>query len=273
METLDSLVQQLDTFFRVRELDTDPAFGHWVPQTYSETEIPWRHIFENDQFLAESQPGDLLFTHHPIDMECGDPHGEWGRGFLPIDRPHLDALVARKLSVYSCHAPLDTHSGLSTNTAIAVALDATVIDRFLPYGNGFAGLLCTIPKTNTDALTERCLALFDIAYVDFGGQKREEIECIAITAGGGDRVACMREVEERGAQAYLTGEIHHHIDAPEWRTRFREMEQFLSETKMSAIGVSHAASEFFVMKTQMAAWFHENFDVGVRALVEPHWWR
>lgn len=304
MVALDSFVQKLDAYFGVRELDSDPAFAHWLPQAYSETDFPWRDIFEEtfcsrfnglmlrgsqkvvsvfcaafpspfilDQFIAQSQPGDLLFTHHPINMECGDPQGEWGRGFHAIDRRHLDAVIAQRLSIYSCHAPLDTHSELSTNSAIAAALKATVLDRFLPYGNGFAGLLCTIPKTNTETLIESCREVFDIPYVDFGGQKRHEIECIAITAGGGDRVACMREVEERGAQAYLTGEIHHRIDTPEWRERFREMEKFLSKTRMSAIGVSHAASEFLVMKTDMAAWFSQHFDVEVRLLPETRWWR
>lgn len=304
MAALDLVVQKLDAYFGVRELDRDPAFAHWLPHVYSGSDIPWHQLFEKDfctrfnglmlrgadrvksvfcaafpapvilgRFLAESQPGDLLFTHHPINMECGDPRAEWGRGFHAIDPHHLDVLAARHLSVYACHAPLDTHADLSTNSAIAAALKATVRDRFLPYGNGFAGLLCTLPTTTTETLIEKCHEMFDIPYVDFGGQRRADIECIAITAGGGDRVACMREVETRGAQAYLTGEIHHRIDAPEWRTRFHDMQTYLSQTGMSAIGVSHAASEFFVMKTQIRAWFLENFDVEVRLLPEPRWWR
>ena len=35
---------------------------------------------------------------------------------------------------------------------------------------------------------------------------------IAIAAGCGDNVYAMEEAEKMGAQAYLTGEVHCHID-------------------------------------------------------------
>ena len=35
---------------------------------------------------------------------------------------------------------------------------------------------------------------------------------IAIIAGCGDVVSLMKEAEEKGAEAYITGEIHCHID-------------------------------------------------------------
>jgi len=42
---------------------------------------------------------------------------------------------------------------------------------------------------------------------------------------------------------------------------------------MSLIGVSHAASEFLVMKTQMSRWFAEHFSVKVALLPQQVWWR
>lgn len=41
-------------------------------------------VFPTDEvletFLDDARSGDLLFMHHPLFMECGDPRG-WGRGF------------------------------------------------------------------------------------------------------------------------------------------------------------------------------------------------
>jgi len=37
-------------------------------------------------------------------------------------------------------------------------------------------------------------------------------------------------------------------------------------------GVSHAASEFLVMKTQIPKWFKENFGLCVILLAQNKWW-
>ena len=31
-----------------------------------------------ETFISQSTPGDLLFMHHPLVMECGDPLGRSG---------------------------------------------------------------------------------------------------------------------------------------------------------------------------------------------------
>lgn len=48
---------------------------------------------------------------------------------------------------------------------------------------------------------------------------------------------------------------------------------FAATTSMSLIGVSHAASEFLVMKTQMVDWFTQNCDVKAMTIPYSHWWR
>ena len=67
--------------------------------------FPTEEVLEN--FIKESQEGDFLFLHHPIDMECGDPQGLSGRAFLPIKKEQLDKIIQKKLNIYSCHHPLD----------------------------------------------------------------------------------------------------------------------------------------------------------------------
>src|SRR5262249_54069845 len=151
-------------------------------------------------FLARGEPGDLLFLHHPIDLESGDPRGAWGRGFLPIDPATLDALHARGLSLYSCHAPLDIHCTLGTTAAMVAALDGMVTGTFAAYGDGLAGMICDIAPTDTASLKARLQAIYHIPFVDFEGRDRSDITCIAVIAGGGDRVAWFREAEVAGAQ-------------------------------------------------------------------------
>ncbi len=67
--------------------------------------------------------------------------------------------------------------------------------------------------------------------------------------------------------------IHCHIDNDYGRKRFEEVIEYASQTNMSLIGVSHAASEYLVKKTLMAPWFEENFDLETINLIpQKDWW-
>lgn len=67
--------------------------------------------------------------------------------------------------------------------------------------------------------------------------------------------------ESRGAQAYIAGEIHCHIDNDRGRSKYAAVMDYVFDTGMSLIGVSYAASEFLVMKTQMKDWIRQQFRV------------
>jgi putative NIF3 family GTP cyclohydrolase 1 type 2 len=82
----------------------------------------------------------------------------------------------------------------------------------------------------------------------------------------------MKIAEDKGVQAYITGEIHCHIDNEYGRRKFQTIMDYVMNTNMSLIGVSHASSEFLVMKTQMFKWFKNNFDVEVRLIPQNKWW-
>ena len=62
----------------------------------------------------------LLFLHHPVDMEVA------GQGFLAIMPEIVREFANKRISIYSCHAPLDCHDEIGTNAAIVKALDMTV---------------------------------------------------------------------------------------------------------------------------------------------------
>ncbi len=292
----------LDSFFKVKELDKDPAMSHFVPIVYKQNH-EWRRIFEKEflkrfnglmikgderiqtvftssfphdeilqKFISQSAKGDLLFLHHPIPLECGDPKGNLGRGFLPINSVLLKKVIRKELSIYSCHAPLDYNKKISTSRAIAEALQAKIENEFLPFGNGHAGLIANISPISTMDLITRLKKIFGIPYVDFAGKNVERITKIGIVAGGGDEVEYSQTIRKRGGQAYITGEIFSRYDNDWGKQNTAKLQNYVKTVDISMIGVSHAASEFLVMKTQIPKWFKQNFSLSVNPLLQNKWW-
>lgn len=303
MVKLSDMVFELDTELRINDFGKDDSFSRFIPMVYDPINFDWKEEFEKkfvelfnglmieggpeiskvflavfptdkvlERFIEEGNTGDLLFMHHPLLMECGDPKGLWGQGFVPIKEAYIEKIKEKRLSVYTCHIPLDLHKTLGTNVAIANALHADILlendskttVEYISY--------CNIKPTNTTDLIAKLRATFDISYVDFEGEVVEGIQKIAIVAGCGDVVDWMKEAEEKGAQAYITGEIHCHIDNDYGKKKYDEMMEYARTSKMSLIGVSHAASEFLVHKTLMKDWFEKNFNVKTVLIAQEKWW-
>lgn len=304
MVSLDDVVNKLDEELKIKSYGKDTAFSRFIPDVYDPLNFDWRSMFESDftklfnglmlkgaaeiknvflavfptdyvldRFIKESNKGDLLFMHHPILMECGDPKGKWGRGFVPIKEYYIKKIKDKSLSVYTCHLPLDYHERLGTSVAIAKALNANIIDGFLPNDNGQnLILICNIEEIHTNALERKLVEIFEIPYVDFEGKRLDNISKIAIVAGCGDKVDWMKEAEAKGVQAYITGEIHCHIDNDYGKLKYEKMINYAKYTSMSLIGVSHSASEYLVKKTQIKKWFENSFGVNTILLPQEKWW-
>jgi len=300
--TLSQVVNALDSFFKVKELKKDPSMSRFVPMVYKQNH-KWKKTLEPDfqkrfnglmirgddkvqtvftasfphdeilkKFISQSEAGDLLFLHHPIPLESGDPRGNLGRGFLPINSILLQKIIKKKLSIYSCHAPLDYNKNISTNRAIAQALHATIESDFLPYGNGRAALIAIIKPISTVNLITNLKQIFGIPYVDFAGKNLDRIIKIGIVAGGGDEAEYSKTSREKGAQAYITGEIFSHYESDWGKQNTIRLQEYAKTVNISMIGVSHAASEFLVMKTQMREWFKEKYEIPVIPLAQSNWW-
>lgn len=303
MLSLSSLVDSLDSLFSIHSSQPDPTFSRFVPMVYDPAGTDWRRRFQPDfcqrfnglmlrggeavgrvflivfpaedvleAVLSQAQAGDFIFAHHPLDMRCGDPRGKWGQGFLPISAAQLDALAERGISFYSCHAPMDTNRSIGTTASLVEALGGRYVGGFLPYGSGFAGAICDIDSVSTCELGERYAEILGVPYLHEEGPRHARVDRIGIVPGCGDQVSSMRAAADMGAQAYLTGEIHCHIDNDYGRSRMAEMRAYIAGSEMSLLGGSHAASEFLVMRTQMAPWFEA---AGVEAVLVPQspWWR
>jgi putative NIF3 family GTP cyclohydrolase 1 type 2 len=304
MEPLRIIERDLDAFFGIEDSGVDPAFSRFLPDVYDGDERPWRLWFEPGfvarfnglmirggdrvrtvflsafpsesvlhSFLDQSEPGDLLFVHHPIDLESGDPRGSWGRFFRPMAVDTIAAIQAKELSIYACHAPLDCHGTVSTSRSIAAALQGRVTGEFFAYGPGNAGVFAEIAPIALEDLEAILLGIFDVPYLDKTGARLKSIRSVAIVGGAGDRVDQMKLAEASGAQVYLTGEIHSRIDTDYGRSKFAAVERFAATSGMALLGVSHAASEFLVMRNEMRDWFATRYQVEATLLPEAHWWR
>ncbi len=219
--------------------------------------------------LDQIQPGDLIFAHHPIDMRCGDPRGDKGAGFIPIPPALLHRLRQRRVSYYSCHAPLDVHPRFSPSGAIANLIGGTRVDTFFDG----AGILCTVPPTTVATLATVCQEAIPLSYVElFGDPAAADITRVAVLAGGAGDVRFYQEADRLGADCLIAGEITSKIDNQIGARKQAEILRYRSTTRLTAIGLSHAGSEFLVMK-ELAPFVQDRLGVAAEAVAEETWWR
>lgn len=300
---LSKIVQTFDSFFELKKLDTDPSMPMIFARVY-ENESLIKKTFQQDftkrlnglmikgdtsvskiftasfpqdetleKFIALSSRGDLLLTHHPIPMESGNPRGELGRGFIQLNSNLVNRIISKKLSIYSCHAPLDYNKKISTNRAISKALNAKIVDEFLQYGNGNAGLIATISPISHVEMISKLKTIFGIPYVDFAGKAVKTINKVSIVAGGGDEVEYVRISQKKGAQAYISGEIFSNHKSDWAKKNNIKLRNYYKSVNISLFGVSHAASEFLAMKTLMPKFIYKMFGIVAEPIPQSKWWK
>jgi putative NIF3 family GTP cyclohydrolase 1 type 2 len=297
---LDALVSEMDALWDVAAAGPDPTMSRNLPRVYEDAGVDWRALVEPrfaelfnglmfrgaaevgrvsgacfpsaevlDRWLPTARAGDLLVTHHPIDVRNGTPDEVWAQGFVALSAAHQSAIRAKRVSLYAVHAPMDISQVVGTTASIVEALGGRVEERIWPYGNGYAGRICRIAPASTDALAARLADIFRIDQLEIEGERRDRIERIAVVAGVGDHLDAMRDAEARGADAWVTGELHVRIEGEYGRRKYAEVKAL--RTGMSLFGASHAATEHLVMRTQLARWFRGRAPYDT--IDEPHWWR
>jgi putative NIF3 family GTP cyclohydrolase 1 type 2 len=300
MVSLDGLVAEMDALWDVVGAGPDPAMSRNLPRVYTDAGVDWRALVEPrfaelfnglmvrgaagvgrvtgacfpsaevlDQWLPTTQPGDLLVTHHPVDIRNGTPDEVWAEGFIPISARHWAAIRAKEVSLYAMHAPMDISKVVGTTAAIVEALGGTVEERIWPYATGYAGVICRVGPVSTEALAGRLAEIFQVDRLEVEGTRRDSIEQVAVVAGVGDHPDAMLDAEARGAQAWVTGELHVRIEGEYGRSKYAAVKAL--DTGMSLFGGSHAATEQLVMRTQLARWFQGRAPYGT--IDEPAWWR
>ena len=171
-----------------------------------------------------------LHPHHPINMECGDPRGALGRGFVPPYPVRSRRHCARSgLSCGPCHVPLDIHlSETRAHRMRSCALTGgLVVGRFLPYCRGHACWFCQIPPTPLLAMCSTGHRTCRMSICN-EWRSRKGPDC-AYCRDRGWRRRCRidREADRLGADCLIAGEVTSKIDNDLGRRRQAEIDDYL----------------------------------------------
>ncbi len=147
--------------------------------------------------LAEKTGAQLIITHHPVIF---DPV----RNVLKGDIVH--EIIKRGISVISAHTNLDTADG-GVNDALANALSLQNIEKIVcSDGSTFRKGSLNTPMT-ADELAEFAGKILGIKPRYTAGNKK--IHTVAVCGGSGGNM--ISDAVRSGADAYITGDIKHHI--------------------------------------------------------------
>ena len=307
--SLERIVSELNNEFRVTET-IDPAMSRFVPMVYDPIGYNWEEEFEPDfakhfnglmikpkedvtvdkvwllsflndymieEVLNKAKDGDMIFAHHPVQMECGDPRDGkvWGRGFLPINTGIINKIKERNISVYTCHAPLDAGSisGLGTNEAIIKRIGGKQINQYMEYAHGYAARICEVPTQTVSDLIKK-LNIPNLDHIDIKGNRdlNRQITKVAIIPGGGGNVRDIKPAEGYGSEVVISGQVTCRIAGERGEREDKALQEFYPTTNMTLLGFSHAGSEYPVME-DIALWIKEILNIDAEAIPEKKWWR
>ena len=101
---------------------------------------------------------------------------------------------------------------------------------------------------------------------------KHAIRRVAVIAGGAGDVAFYLQADRLNADCLVAGEVTSKIDNALGRQKQAEIERYLPSTNLAAIGLSHAGSEFLIMK-ELAPFLQRDLGLPAAAIAESHWWR
>ena len=186
---------------------------------------------------AVDMEADLLIVHH----------GLFWVGLQPITGRHfrrIEALIAGRVALYSCHLPLDSHAEIGNCALLARALGLDLEGRFGDYEGTDIGWWGRLPEaTDLDGLVARLEeAVGPPIHRIPGGPDR--VERVGVVTGGGG--SFIGEAVSLGLDAFVTGEGSHHnyFDATEQAIHVLFGGHYATETfGVKALG-AHLAERF-----------------------------
>ncbi len=217
--------------------------------------------------VERGAPGALVFAHHPL------TYSEHEATFKPIPTVQLEEFQEHRISFYSCHAPLDCHTEVSTATALADALGLEDQRRFGEYYSGLAGVHGQITPTTFQSFAGRLAQVCELAQLRYDQclHNGRVVKHVAVAPGGGGDPAFIDEAMDLGVDTYVTG--HWWLfGTSEFAAENRlKMCNYVSAQKINLVGASHYSSELVVMRDQMPDWFRQHNIETVLIRQEDPW--
>ncbi len=301
---LNTLVNKINKFLRIKDFGLDVQMRLFVPDCYEKLDLDWQSYFESDfvrylnglmikggeevnsiyccsfpsndvleKFINIAKYGDMLFTHHALEFNCGDPKGVFGNGWQPLELSKLERIKTKGLSIYSVHGPLDYNKEIGVVTSLMKVMNAKFLEEFHFDGVGYHAAICEIPEVTYEQLSKKILNIFEIPYLDIAGQVTSPIRKIALVAGGGDKASLVKAAIEKKCDAFIAGEFRSRMTTEFGRINDPIMMEVTKDAPMAIWGVSHSASEFIAMKTLVSSWLRTLGDMNIKLIRPDMWWK
>jgi dinuclear metal center YbgI/SA1388 family protein len=178
---------------------------------------------------ADAEAG-LLFVHHGLFW--GEPLALKG-----VHRKRLKLLLERNIALYAMHLPLDQHSRLGNNAALAELLGIETPEPFGLYHGKKVGYKGKLKKPLTIEEALRAVSFMGrppLGIFPFG---KKLSETCAVISGGASREAL--QALDEGVDLYVTGESAHSVYHP------------VLEGKLNMIAGGHYSTEVWGVRKVM----------------------
>jgi putative NIF3 family GTP cyclohydrolase 1 type 2 len=279
---IDTLKKKLDTFFDISNYGLDMPFSKNLQTIYARSSVDISIYIEKDflknfnglmirnganikkiygtvfldrsvleKIFRKKETDILLFSHHPMEDESG------GKGFIPLDKYHLDKMKELHISVYSVHTPLDNHATVSTSMSFINALElkkiSTTNDSSSKFHIVIGELEDKMPFKEFITMLKTTLQNEKVNFL----KKRDFVKKIAIVPGGGTAIEFIHKAQSLGCDTYLTGEYYNKLIQPfgeEERNKFDNEKDNLS---INLIEGSHYSTERLVFVNEIPLVFND----------------
>ncbi len=206
--------------------------------------------------LDEGFSNAMLFVHHPAVWDIRRIAGV----FYDMDRGQLEQFKARKISVFSLHAPLDNFGIYSTTVTLAKALGIEPFKAFAPYNGGLCGVFGNCGYQEVGPLQQSLeKALGHRARLYSYGAPAIKGGRVALVAGGGNQIEVLEEIVAEGLNTFVTGVSVENVYS-------KAAHEFAREHGINILGGTHYSTEAFACQAICA--YFEGLGIPARFMAD-----
>jgi len=201
-EYMPDMWQYMTDSFRSRSMGVVCDFSQEIHRVYTAV-FPSKRVMNKLLKDASNNPdGTLLFLHHPIDWGCRNGKLGWTQ----IPTKLIETCKKMNISIYAIHTPLDNYGRYSTGRTLAEAMGLTIIEPFIEYRGGLAGIIGRTRCKTTMELSNLLCSVFGHAPKLYPYGSETIIDgVVAVITGGGNNIGASPVIVSRGINTFVTG--------------------------------------------------------------------
>ena len=191
----------------------------------------------------------MIVSHHPLLFKALSQVSD-----ATYQQRCVVKALAAGITIYSAHTSLDNAPG-GVNHKIAELIGLQDLDWLIPLldENGGSGLMGKLPKPERDSdFLRRIKDIFGVESLRHSECKGREIKTVALCGGAG--AFLMQDALRKGADCFITGELHYHDYFENDGMLLAELGHYQSEQytiDLIAELLKHASPAVEVLKTSI----------------------